>query len=269
MKMPKLPKFSLPRRKKLHAATAARRAPAADDYYEDEPKTNLSSAFIVVLILHLVAVGGIYAFNSIKAARRGHEPLAPTKATNSAGALTATKATPPAETSGQEAANPSAGLNAVAATPVSKSHVYQVKSGDTVTKIAQQHGVTAAELEEANGLKPGATLNVGRVLNLPKAGARATPSTGTAAAATTATPSPVADAKRAAFLNSRAEPTPAVNATAKTVTKSYVVAKGDTPTSIAKKFGMTADELLKLNNISDPKRMQLGQTLKVPVKKTN
>jgi hypothetical protein len=70
MKMPKLPRIAFPRRpKKLHAATAAARRAPADDYYDEEPKTNLSSAFIVVLILHVVAVGGIYTFNSIRAAR--------------------------------------------------------------------------------------------------------------------------------------------------------------------------------------------------------
>ena len=75
MKMPKLPKIAFrspPEASARHAT--ARRAPAADDYYDEEPKTNLSSAFVVVLILHVVAVGGIYAFNSIKAARRGSEP---------------------------------------------------------------------------------------------------------------------------------------------------------------------------------------------------
>ena len=34
---------------------------------DDEPSMKLSNAFIVVLALHFVAVGGIYAFNSFKA----------------------------------------------------------------------------------------------------------------------------------------------------------------------------------------------------------
>ena len=61
---------------RLKAATAAARS-GMDSYDTDEPTTKLSSAFVVVLILHVVAIGGIYAFNSIKASRRGQEP-APT-----------------------------------------------------------------------------------------------------------------------------------------------------------------------------------------------
>jgi hypothetical protein len=50
------------------------------DDYDDEPQTKLSSAFVVVLILHVVAVGGIYAFNSIKAHRVAREAAFPAAA---------------------------------------------------------------------------------------------------------------------------------------------------------------------------------------------
>ena len=43
--------------------------------------------------------------------------------------------------------------------------------------------------------------------------------------------------------------------------------KGDTATSIGRRYGISADELLKLNKIEDAKKMRLGQTLKVPAKK--
>jgi LysM repeat protein len=45
------------------------------------------------------------------------------------------------------------------------------------------------------------------------------------------------------------------------------VKKGDTATSIAKTFGITAAELLKANKIADAKKLQLGQQLKIPMKK--
>src|SRR5260221_6026479 len=65
------------RPKKRLQATARAARPAMDDYDEEEPTTNLSSAFVVVLVLHVVAVGGIYAFNSIKASRKDREATAP------------------------------------------------------------------------------------------------------------------------------------------------------------------------------------------------
>ena len=53
---------------KLQAHASRLTQSAYDDY--EEPTTKLSTAFVVVLVLHLVAVGGIYAFHSIKAKRR-------------------------------------------------------------------------------------------------------------------------------------------------------------------------------------------------------
>src|SRR6188508_1020488 len=79
MKTPKfLSKLSAvltPRPKKKLQATARAARHTMEDYDAEEPTTKLSSAFVVVLILHLVAVGGIYAFNSIKASRRDRDPL--------------------------------------------------------------------------------------------------------------------------------------------------------------------------------------------------
>ena len=40
--------------------------------------------------------------------------------------------------------------------------------------------------------------------------------------------------------------------------------KGDSPYKIAKKFKVTPDELMKVNNITDPKKIQIGQKLKIP-----
>ncbi len=63
----KIPK--LPRPKKLRAATARRSggASAGMDYEEiSEPNMRLSRALLIVLLLHVVAVSGIIAFNAIK-----------------------------------------------------------------------------------------------------------------------------------------------------------------------------------------------------------
>ncbi len=58
-------RLMIPKRKLR--ATATRRASQPRILDEDEePTMKLSSAFIIVVLLHLVAVGGIYAFESIK-----------------------------------------------------------------------------------------------------------------------------------------------------------------------------------------------------------
>ncbi len=48
--------------------------------------------------------------------------------------------------------------------------------------------------------------------------------------------------------------------------KNYVVRKNENPAKIARDHGCTYEELLKLNSIKDPKKIQVGQVLKVPVK---
>jgi len=44
----------------------------------------------------------------------------------------------------------------------------------------------------------------------------------------------------------------------------YTIVEGDTLASIAAKFNVTQDEIVKLNNLTDPNKLILGQVLKVP-----
>jgi LysM repeat protein len=46
--------------------------------------------------------------------------------------------------------------------------------------------------------------------------------------------------------------------------QTYVVQNGDYPEKIAQKFGIKTDELIAANNIDDPQKLQIGQTLKIP-----
>jgi LysM repeat protein len=237
--------------KRLHAATATRRmAPGVEDDYDDEPTTRLSSAFFVVLILHVVAVGGIYAFNSIKAHRRGFEPSSKSGAAKPGNAAEERAAA--ARLTGEESALPARAVSGAetsllpsAVTPVSNSRVHHVKPGDSLSKIAQQYSISVAELQMVNNPKDTGILRPGQILNLPasKAGTRA--------------PAP-----EAAKIDAPLKKTDTAGAS-----KTYAVQKGDTATSIAKKFGVSVADLLKLNKVSDPTKLQPGKTLKVPLKK--
>jgi LysM repeat protein len=46
--------------------------------------------------------------------------------------------------------------------------------------------------------------------------------------------------------------------------KTYVVAKGDNPVTIAKKLKVPYDDLLAINHIDDPHKLQIGQKLIIP-----
>jgi LysM repeat protein len=58
-----------------------------------------------------------------------------------------------------------------------------------------------------------------------------------------------------------AAPTPTVGASPQ---QTYVVKAGDSPTSIAKQFQVKTDDLMTVNNIQDPSKLQIGQVLKIP-----
>ena len=46
--------------------------------------------------------------------------------------------------------------------------------------------------------------------------------------------------------------------------QTYIVKAGDNPASIAAQFHIKVDDLVAANNIDDPQKLQIGQTLKIP-----
>ncbi|MGB9739429.1 LysM peptidoglycan-binding domain-containing protein [Chloroflexus sp.] len=72
------------------------------------------------------------------------------------------------------------------------------------------------------------------------------------------TPAPTIDLDATATVYaSLSRPTP-------TVAALYVVQAGDTLSTIAERFGVTVDELVAANNLTDPNFLQPGQTLLIP-----
>jgi len=110
-----------------------------------------------------------------------------------------------------------------------------VASGDTLGKIAQRAGTTVNILKSLNGLTSD-TIYVGQKLILPEG----------STAPVSLTPEPVR------------QPTIAPGQ------KSYTVQPGDTPSGIARKFGITTSALMAANGISDPKKMAVGKVLVIP-----
>jgi len=216
----KLP-FRPPKKKTLHAATA-RRTREAD--FTEEPNVKLSSAFVVVLVLHVVAVGGIYAFNAIKA----HQP---------SGYEETDGPMPPAPASAQPVAGTQTDAPAApAATPAAPVY-YKVKSGDTVAKIAAAYGVESADVISINNLRALGGIHVGQSLKLPPG----------AALPEDEPAKPVAALKDSGL--------------------TYTVVHGDTPEGIARKLHVAYDDLIRLNNISDVRKLKIGLKLKIPAKR--
>jgi LysM repeat protein len=91
---------------------------------------------------------------------------------------------------------------------------------------------------------------------------KSTPSVAKAEPVPTATPvaaNPAA-ANPAATVAGVENPSPADNAN----TKTHTVAKGETLTQISKQYGVSVEEIEELNKIGDAKKLQAGQTIKIP-----
>lgn len=124
-----------------------------------------------------------------------------------------------------------------AAAEATAPETYTVVKGDNLWSIAKKHGVTVKELTAANKLRSDSTLKLGQVLVLP---GKAVPS---AAAPTSVAPA-------------------ASTAPAAAIT--HVVKSGETLGGIAKKYQTKVGEIATANNIADPTKIRVGQTLKIP-----
>jgi LysM repeat protein len=272
---------------KLNATAARRRSRVEEfddeeeEYYEtSEPNMKLSHAFIVVLILHLIAVAGVFGFNSMKNRQNALAKISE----ESAAVQTATAETAAANTR-EATATSGAGAAATAptASAASEPATHTVAAGDTLYRIAAKYNTTIEALEQSNGLTAESILRVGQVLTLPGEGtAKTTTQTAvtktppapveasttktTASTATSTTPpaptTSAAAANKPAETSSAASTTPPASAGGEAAV--YEVVAGDNPYSIARSLGVSYQDLLQLNNIEDPTKLQIGQKLKVP-----
>ncbi len=161
-------------------------------------------------------------------------------------ATTATASVIPTTTSSDASAP------AAAATPsASDGQMYTVKSGDSLWKIARQQNVSVAAIKSANSLTSD-SLKIGQKLHLPTATATAgTVPSAPAASAGIAATSPYAEWREPGTYTENGQ----------TV---HVVDIGESPAIIAKKYGVKVDDLMKANNVSDAKRIVVGQKLVIP-----
>lgn len=78
------------------------------------------------------------------------------------------------------------------------------------------------------------------------------------AAGLSASPTPLVTAVAAPSPVASPSPTPGPRE------RSYVVQPGDSPAGIAEEFGITVEELMAVNEITDPRSLQIGQALTIP-----
>ena len=122
--------------------------------------------------------------------------------------------------------------------PQATGRTYVVKRGDTLSSIARRHGVSTKALAAANGIKKPSLLHVGKRLRIPGG----------------ADDVVVADAA----------PAPERVRPAAAATSAHVVQRGETLSSIARRYGVSASALASANGVSDPRSLRAGQRLRIP-----
>ncbi|HWI30097.1 MAG TPA: LysM peptidoglycan-binding domain-containing protein [Microbacterium sp.] len=130
------------------------------------------------------------------------------------------------------------------ATPVAApaAGIHTIAKGDTISAIAKKYGFTTQAVLAANGLSPASIIYPGQTIALP----------GAAAASPVAPPQAAAPATPPAA-------TPAPGAS------SHTIAKGDTISAIAKKYGFTTQAVLAANGLTPASIIYPGQTIALPV----
>ncbi len=126
----------------------------------------------------------------------------------------------------------------VAAAPVAASASYTIKAGDTISSIAQRHGVSTQAVLAANKLGWSSIIYPGQKLVIPGKGAPAAAPAGPAAPAA---PAPV-------------------------TAGGYTIKAGDTISSIAQRHGVSTQAVLAANKLGWSSIIYPGQKLAIPAK---
>lgn len=118
---------------------------------------------------------------------------------------------------------------------------YKVKSGDSLGKIASRNNVTVSQLKKWNHLNSD-KIRAGQRLYIYKAGAA---------------PSSAGASNTSSNVSQSSAKNPSTVVT-------YTVKSGDSLYKIGKKYGVSADEIMKYNGISS--KISVGQKIKIPAK---
>jgi LysM repeat protein len=242
-------------RKTMYAKAASSREEVEEYEGESEPSMKLSQAFIVVLVLHVVAVLGIYGFNRLKE-KPARPAVAKTEASQATNPVTVT----------EKKADSAPQTETAAATKAQETQTtYTVVAGDTLRRIASKFHTGIEAIEKANNLTSNSVIKVGQVLVIGSSAKTAAAAAPDSSAKTAPVPAVVAKAPpvKAPEAGEKTE-TKAQEKTQAKDEKTHVVAKGDNPYSLAKKYNITQAALMKANNIDDPKKLKIGQKLLIP-----
>lgn len=221
------------------------------DWYLDTPDVRLTRIFTVVLLLHVIAVGGIIAFKMVDKASETTD-VRVTAARHTLELAVQDSKELAAEMKEATSASDIPARHAPAAPLLpdpAKGKQYKVQTGDTLPEIAQALGVSPEALRAKNAIRSDNELYPGRWLTVPGEGDSA------------ATPTPVTKTPQASQV---AQVRPATAAPVAKTGATYKVKPGDTAWAISRKLNIPFNELMRLNGVKNAEALQIGQELRIP-----
>ena len=123
-------------------------------------------------------------------------------------------------------------LTVLAVSGVQAQQVVTVRTGETLSEIAERHGVSLSRLMQANGIAKPDHVEIGQRLTIPGSGSTARSASSPGGSQGTAP---------------------------------YTVKSGETLSEIADRFNTTTARLIQINRIGDPDLVMSGTRLQVPV----
>ena len=258
------------RKRRLNAATAT--ADPHVDLESDVANVGIGKALLVILVLHVVAIAAIYTHSKFFSDEPSDE-----KVTDNAAAVAPDS----------NVKTPTEKVSAVAPAVVPASQAtedysttrYIVVTGDSYNRIATVRNVDESALRALNANRP---LRAGVVLDLPDE-LSSRPVAITPVPDLIGQPSlarvedaPKTESFRAVEVAEDAPPKaiivkPAVERVTEASTlsdsgKRYTVKSGDTVWRIANRYKVSRSNLLKINGLSDPRKLKVGRKIKIPTK---
>jgi LysM repeat protein len=254
-------KREMPQRGMFRLFVKPKRLPATavhdHDWDDDVPSVKLSTAFMVILFLHVAVVGGVMLFRFLERD-------------------SATAVAIAGEADAIPSAVPGAGprLDDPALAGLAR---HRVKAHETLDQIAGQFGVTREDLTRTNRINADNPFRMGMTLVIPPREARAERPGLADAGARVEAARPVAEpgatrveAARAVepgttvAVATQARPQAAAAPANAAARREHVVRPGETLWSISKRYDVPMNSLMKANSITNGNVLREGATLRIP-----
>ncbi len=109
---------------------------------------------------------------------------------------------------------------------------HTIQRGETLYSLARKYGVSVSDITAANGITDATKVNAGQSIRIPT---------------------------KSSFV-------PNSSVSSVTATDEYKIQRGDTYYSLSRKYGISVNELLEMNDLEANSVLKIGQVLKVPTK---